>query len=77
MTYRTLITPQQMRKGDIISAHGGTFRIEEDGYSSMYREDVFIAPATCISGYSQGYFGPGSHWAFQGNDMMRYTKIGA
>ncbi|MBF9235553.1 hypothetical protein [Microvirga alba] len=70
----------QFKTGDLVHAHGGTFRIIEDARESQGHRpqaahlvqadgpsDCAVAKAICIEGEVQGYFRPGSEWTFQGN----------
>ena len=71
---------KDFKAGDVVSAHGGKFRIEEDAHESGGHRpmaahlvtahgpsDCAVARAVCIEGEVPGYFWPGSAWTFQGN----------
>lgn len=70
----------EFKAGDIVHAHGGKFRIDEDAHDSTSHgpadpatgwpvgpSGVAVAHATCIEGQTKGYFWPGADWTFQGN----------
>lgn len=70
----------ELKIGDIVAEHGGTFEVLENARSSLGHRpmadhlteaqgpsDCAVAKAKCISGNCGGYFYPGSEWVFQGN----------
>ena len=70
----------QFKKGDIVRAHGGLFRITSDAKDSNSHRpmaghlkqahgpsDCAWAESVCIEGKCGHYFEPGSSWTFQGN----------
>jgi hypothetical protein len=72
-----------LKAGDIVHAHGGTFKVLEDARasSSHFPRDAVqvhgfgptvcaVAPAVCLSGVVPGYFRPGSDWTFQGHRVL-------
>jgi hypothetical protein len=69
-----------LKVGDVVTAHGGKFRVTENARESQGHRpqaahlttahgpcDCAVAKAVCIEGRIQGYFAPGSTWTFQGN----------
>lgn len=76
----TYKTPHQLIAGDIVIAHGGEFEVTQSACPSVSYlpedgigpTDCAVAQAVCLSGEVQGYFRPGSTWAFQGNHSVNY-----
>lgn len=71
-------TIPQLKKGDIVAAHGGTFEVMEDAKlcgELHHIAGVAVADSICRSGIEQGYFSPGLHWTFQGNDLFTVTVL--
>ena len=78
----------ELKKGDIVTAHGGKFRILEDASESLAHRPMRAhlvqdhgpsfcawAPSVCIEGEVQGYFSPGTEWRFQGNMLAGKLAI--
>lgn len=78
----------QLKKGDIVSAHGGKFRVTEDARESNAHRPMVAhlevahgpsacayATAVCIEGEIPGYFKSGSEWGFQGNFNAGKYKV--
>jgi hypothetical protein len=74
---------QDLKPYDVVSAHGGLFRITAAPYDSithgpkdpatgysMGPAGVAVARAVCIAGHVPGYFHPDSDWAFQGTGAV-------
>ena len=73
----------QLKAGDIVQAHGGTFKILYDAKPSLSHHtrvhsshgfmqlpeapDCAYTEGVCLTGYVQGYFKEGTNWTFQGN----------
>ena len=76
-----------LKTGDMVSAHGGTFRIVEDARDSIGHAPadpisgwpvgpagVAVAKAVCVAGQVPGYFWPGSDWTFQGATFVKVAR---
>lgn len=87
-TTRTRIA--DLQPGDIVSAHGGMFRITAQPFDSICHapqdpasgwnvgpSDVAVAPAVCLEGEVPGYFKPGSDWVFQGATFVTVNRVAA
>lgn len=72
-----------LKAGDIVHAHGGTFRILTNAVeSSIHRPqsaslvyahgpaDCARAKSECLTGEVIGYFKPGTEWTFQGSSAV-------
>jgi len=79
---KTICTPApQLKKGDIVRQHGGTFEVLEDARPSRGHLPVdrigptccAVAQAKCLTGAVLGYFWPGSEWTFQGNQISGFA----
>ena len=60
----------ELKQGDIVHMHGGTFEVQENAHAAGENhpvEGVYIASSICKSGKVAGYFHEGSAWVFQGN----------
>jgi hypothetical protein len=80
----------QFKAGDIVHAHGATFRILEDARESQGHRPMsahlVTAPGPCAVAYTKGewiggqvipgYFGPGHEpWSFQGNFLAGLYQV--
>lgn len=77
-------TTHQLRKGDIVHMHGGTFEVMEDPHATFespegYWPQAFVGPSACVvapsvcrSGVVRGYFSPGVEWNIQGNTRAQW-----
>lgn len=85
MATTVLVTPHQLRPGDIVHMHGGRFEVtgnpvescahRPEGYwpqASVGPSACVAAPAVCLEGEVSGYFKPGSTWSFQGNHRAAF-----
>lgn len=63
-----LVQVKDLKSGDIVNFHGGTFKITMNAEFISSR-DVYRAESECLTGESGGYFYPTSTWVFQGNDL--------
>ena len=70
----------ELKVGDIVKEHGGTFRVIENAREAGFARPMSahltyaagpsacaVAKSVCIDGCIPGYFQPGSEWTFQGN----------
>ena len=78
--YKTI---HELKAGDVVYAHGGTFKILYDARPSLShgtREwkpsgavyhpeapDCAYTEGECLTGEVKGYFSKGTKWTFQGN----------
>ena len=80
MTYKNI---HDLKAGDIVYAHGGTFKILYDAKPSLSHHtrvhashgfmqlpeapDCAYTEGECLTGEVKGYFSKGTKWTFQGN----------
>ena len=77
-----------LKAGDIVAMHGGTFEILADAVESNAHRprsdnltiahgpaDCGRAMSKCLTGEVRGYFKPGSDWTFQGSTAVRVSVI--
>ena len=71
----------ELKAGDIVQAHGGTFKILYDARPSRAHfttdwktcqqfpeaPDCAYTEGECLTGEVKGYFSKGTNWKFQGN----------
>lgn len=79
----------QLKKGDVIQAHGAVFEITEDAYESNGHRpqvghlvtahgpsDCAVARSVCIGGKeTTGYIRIGKEWVFQGNQWAGQYEV--
>lgn len=76
----------QLRKGDIVHFYGGRFEVtterresighRPEGYwpqEGVGPSDCVVSMGVCLEGSIEGYFKPGTEWAFQGNQRATYA----
>lgn len=83
---------KELKAGDVVSAHGATFRVMHDAREALHAYRPMAAhmveargPNSCAYAEAQwiggnivtGYFGPDTTWVFQGNCFARKLKLAA
>jgi hypothetical protein len=75
----THINIAQLKQGDLVSYHGGLFKVTASPFESQGHRpqsahlttaagpaNCAVVESVCISGEVHGYFKPGTTWNFQG-----------